>query len=287
MRCILKTKFKTYQRMKKLIYNLYKSIEKMIDHDGVEHSGYMSFMMLVSIFPFFIFILAFTSFFGASELGEKFIELSLENMPSHSIDSIRTRINELIASPPQGLLTLAILGTLWTSSSFVECLRTILNRVYEIKSPPNYILRRLLSIVQFLGISAIISLAMLMLIIIPIGLEKIPQFVDLIDDYAFMITASRYTLIAVSLLFSVCSLYYIIPNAKLKLLEVIPGAILTVILWSISGYLLSTYIVYYRQLSVVYGSLGSIIVTLIFFYIVNMIFIIGAEFNYLMRKTHD
>jgi len=273
--------------MKNLICNLYKSIEKMIEHDGIEHSGYMSFMMLVSIFPFFIFILAFTSFFGASELGEKFIELALESMPEHSIDSIRSRINELISSPPQSLLTLAILGTLWTSSSFVECLRTILNRVYQITSPPNYILRRLLSIAQFLGISAIISLAMLMLIIIPIGLEKIPQFMQIIDDYSFIIKASRYTLIFVSLLFSVCSLYYIIPNANLKLMEVIPGALLTVILWSVSGYLLSKYIVYYRQLSIVYGSLGSIIVTLIFFYIVNMIFIIGAEFNYLTRKTND
>ena len=271
--------------MKRIIYNLYKSVENMVNHDGVEHSGYMSFMMLVSIFPFFIFILAFTSFFGASELGEKFIELALENMPSHSIDSIRSRINELIASPPQGLLTLAILGTIWTSSSFVECLRTILNRVYEITSPPNYILRRLLSIAQFLGISTIISLAMLALIIIPIGLEKIPRYHDLINDYEFMIKISRYTLIFVSLLFSVCSLYYIIPNAKLRLIEVIPGAILTIILWTISGYLLSTYIVYYRQLSLIYGSLGSIIVTLIFFYIVNMIFIIGAEFNYLMRES--
>jgi membrane protein len=273
--------------MKKLICNLYKSVEKMIDHDGVEHSGYMSFMMLVSIFPFFIFILAFTSFFGASELGEKFIGLALESMPAHSIDSIKSRINELITSPPQGLLTLAILGTIWTSSSFVECLRTILNRVYEIKSPPNYILRRLLSIVQFLGISIIISLAMLLLIIIPIGLEKIPQFVELTNDYSNIIDISRYGLIFVSLLFSVCSLYYIIPNAKLKLMEVIPGALLTISLWSISAYLLSTYIVYYRQLSLIYGSLGSIIVTLIFFYIVNMIFIIGAEFNYLVREKSD
>jgi membrane protein len=161
--------------VKKIICNLYRSVVKMIDHDGVEHSGYMSFMLLVSIFPFFIFILAFTSFLGASELGEKFVVLALENMPEHSIESIKLRINELMSAPPQGLLTLAIVGMIWTSSSFVECLRTILNRVYEIKSPPSYILRRLLSILQFLIISSGISFAMLLLIIIPIGLEKIPK----------------------------------------------------------------------------------------------------------------
>ena len=262
------------------------SVVKMIDHDGVEHSGYMSFMVLVSIFPFFIFILAFTSFFGASELGEKFVEIALENMPDHSIDSIRARISELMKAPPQGLLTLAIFGTIWTSSSFVECLRTILNRVYEIKSPPNYIFRRLLSIAQFLIISTVISLAMFLLIIIPIGLAKFSSFLILIEDYKEILNIIRYGVVTLALFLGVCSIYYIIPNAKLKFLEVIPGALLTVILWSISGYLLSTYIVYYNQLNIVYGSLGSIIVTLIFFYIVNMIFIIGAEFNYLMRKKN-
>ena len=260
----------------------------MIDHDGVEHSGYMSFMVLVSIFPFFIFILAFTSFFGASELGERFIEIALENMPEHSIDySIQTRIRELIKAPPQGLMTLAIFGTLWTASSFVECLRTILNRVYGITSPPNYILRRLLSIAQFLIISSMISLAMLLLVIIPIILAKIPQFTSLIEGYQGTLNIARYITITLALFLGVCSLYYIIPNAKLRFLEVIPGALLTVILWSISGYLLSTYIVYYHEFDVVYGSIGSIIVTLIFFYIVNMIFIIGAEFNYLMSKDYS
>ena len=270
--------------MQKIIFNLYQSVVKMIDHDGVEHSGYMSFMMLVSIFPFFIFILAFTSFFGAYELGAKFIELATNNMPENAIILIKNRINELGLAPPQGLLTLAILGALWTSSSFVECLRTILNRVYEINEPPKYIWRRLLSIVQFLMLSSAISLVMLLLIIIPLGLEKVPQFMILIEDYAAIINIIRYVFICISLFLAVCSLYYIIPNIRLNFYEVMPGALLTVILWLISGKLLFKYIVYYNQLSLVYGSLGSIIVTLIFFYIINMIFIIGAEFNYLMKN---
>lgn len=270
--------------IKRLVSNFYRAIIKMIDHDGVEHSGYMSFMVLLSIFPFFIFILAFTSFFGVSELGEKFITLALENMPEHSIESIKIRISELKSAPPQGLLTLAIVGTIWTSSSFVEALRTILNRVYEIKSPPSYIWRRLLSILQFLLISSGISLAMLLLVIIPIGLEKIPKFMLLVDDHMFILNFARYGLIITLLFLAVCLLYYIIPNVSLSFSEVIPGSVLTVILWVISGSLLSEYITHYHQLSLVYGSLGSIIVTLVFFYIVNIIFIIGAEFNFLMRK---
>lgn len=270
--------------MKKIFSCLYHAFFKTIDHDGVEHSGYMSFMILLSIFPFLVFLLALTSFFGASELGENFITIFLENMPELATDAIKNRINELSKTPPQSLMTLAIVGSVWTASSFVECLRTILNRVYEIKSPPPYIRRRLLSIVQFLIISILITFTMFLLVIIPLILTKVPALLEVIEDYKSTLNVIRYLLILCSLFLTASSLYYIIPNAKLNFTDVIPGAIVTMILWVISGYLLSTYIIYYNQLSVIYGSLGSIIVTLIFFYIINMIFIYGAEFNYLLTQ---
>ncbi|MGC0372214.1 MAG: hypothetical protein DGJ47_000922 [Rickettsiaceae bacterium] len=268
----------------KIITKIYLAIYQMVEHDGVEHSGYMSFMMLMSIFPFFIFMLAFTNFFGASELGEMFIEVALQNLPPSSIESIKDQIEGFLSSPPEGLLTLAIFGTLWTASSFVECLRTILNRVYEVRNAPNYILRRLLSMVQFIFISSAISAAMLMLVIVPIIVFKVKILADLIIQYKFLINVTRYGLIFLSLFLTISSLYYIIPNARIRFREVIPGTLLVMFAWSSSGYFLSKYISYYNQFSIIYGSLGSIIITLIFFYIINMIFIIGAEFNYLMSK---
>ncbi|RTK92797.1 MAG: YihY/virulence factor BrkB family protein [Rickettsiales bacterium] len=274
--------------MKNILRNLYLAIVKMVDHDGVEHAGYMAFMMLLSIFPFFIFILAFTSFFGLSELGEMFIWFTVDNLPENSIAALKTRIDEMIANPPPGLLTLAILGTLWTASSFIECLRTILNRVYEVKTPPIYILRRLLSIFQFLIIISAICFAMLILIIIPVILTKIHYFVILKYEYRSLINIAKYIFVFLSLFLTISSLYFLIPNISLKYSEVAPGALLAVILWSASGYLLTKYIIYYNQLSIVYGSLGSIIITLVFFYIINIIFIIGAEFNFLQsHKKSD
>ncbi|WP_341756642.1 MULTISPECIES: YihY/virulence factor BrkB family protein [unclassified Candidatus Tisiphia] len=270
--------------MKRIVKCLYQAILKTIEHDGVEHSGYMSFMILLAIFPFLVFLLALTSFIGASELGKNFIAIFLENMPELATDSIKTRINELGKTPPQSLMTLAIVGSIWTASSCVECLRTILNRVYEIKSPPPYIRRRLLSIVQFLVISIFVTFAMFILIIVPIILAKLPMILQIMEEHMLTLTILRYIILFCSLFITSSSLYYIVPNATLHFTEVVPGALLTVILWLLSGYLLSTYIRGYNQLSIIYGSLGSIIVTLMFFYIISMIFIYGAEFNYLLKK---
>jgi membrane protein len=115
-------------------------------------------------------------------------------------------------------------------------------------------------------------------------LAKIPTIIEPFSHYKDALIVIKYVVVFLSLFLTVCSLYYLIPNAKLHFFEVIPGAFVSVVLWISSGYLLSKYIIYYNQLNVIYGSLGSIIVTLIFFYIVNMIFIYGAEFNYLMSK---
>ena len=267
--------------MRKIFRCLGQSIVITIEHDGVAHAGYMSFMVLFSLFPFLVFFLVLTSLLGASELGQHFMSLLLDSLPDSTTFAIKQRIYEITKVPPQSLMTLAIGGSIWTASSFVEGLRTILNRVYHINSPPPYLWRRLMSILQFFVISMIISFAMFVLVIVPIGLAKIPAIAAAFEGYTMILAYWRFVLIFICLFITVASLYYVIPNVKMTLSEVAPGALLTVILWIISGHLLSKYIVYYNQLSVVYGSLGSIIITLLFFYVINMLFIYGAVFNYL------
>lgn len=271
--------------MRKIFQSFYTALLKMLEDDGIEHAGYMAFMMLLSLFPFIVFFLAFTSFLGALDIGEYFVRLFLSSMPESATLGFAKRIEELLKSPPQSLMTLAIIGTIWTASSFVEGIRTILNKAYGVKTPPRYLRRRLLSIVQFLAISFFISFATLLLVIVPLALSSIPEIDDLISTSSPWIDYARYILIFISLIFTVVMLYYIIPNTKLKVIEVLPGAMLTVILWIASGYILSEYISDYTQLDIVYGSLGSIIVSLVFFYIVNMIFIYGAHFNKVLRDN--
>jgi membrane protein len=255
-----------------------------IKYDGVEHAGYMSFMVLFSLFPFLVFFLVITSLLGASELGQNFLSLIIENLPDNTTITIKQRVYEIMQVPPQSLMTLAIIGSIWTASSFVEGLRTILNRIYRVDSPPPYLRRRFMSIVQFFLITFVLSFAMFLLVIIPIGLSKIPTLVDNLSAYVLVLEYWRYVLIFISLMTTVAALYYIIPNITVTLLEIIPGAILTVILWIISGQLLSKYIIYYNQLNIVYGSLGSIIITLLFFYVINVLFIYGAVFNYIFHR---
>ena len=92
--------------------------------------------------------------------------------------------------------------------------------------------------------------------------------------------------ISTIIIFSAVSfIYYVIPNVKQGLVNIFPGATIVALLWSVTGSLFSFYLQHSTQVNVIYGSLASFIISLLFFYIIAMILIFGAEFNYAIEKT--
>ena len=269
-----------------------------VNHDGVEHAGYLAFLSLLSFFPFLVFFVSILGSMGKSELGEEFINVVLyqnDIIPATLLNALEPRIKEIVSGPPQGLVTLAIVGAIWTASSAVEGLRTILNRAYRVDTPPAYIFRRLMSIVQFLILTVLIITAMLVLVIAPIAWEWVISILELGDNFSlpewtgmahWNWTIIRYGFTATILFFVVSSTYYILPNIRQNWKVVMPGALLVVIGWIGVGVLLSMYLSSFDQVNVIYGSLGGVIVALIFFYLFSMILIFGAEFNYSFNELH-
>jgi membrane protein len=282
---------------KKIISCSYQALVDTINHDGIEHAGYLAFLSILSIFPFLVFLIATVGFFGQTEIGYKFVAILLDNeiLPLHVIDAFKPRIQEIVNGPPQGLLTFAILGSIWTASSAVEGLRTTLNRAYRVATPPAYIWRRLLSIAQFLILTGIIIVVSFLFIVAPTIWEIIYPYLHLEDIKTFLGLTNfslspvwdhlRYLVAGTLLTLVVMTAYVILPNIKQTWLTVWPGALFVVVLWFAAGSLLSTYLSHFEQVNILYGSLGGLIASLLFFYLSAMIFIYGAEFNYLLEEA--
>ena len=256
--------------------------DAIIAHDGVEHAGYLAFLGLLALFPFLVFLVAIAGFIGQGDVGVQFIDLLMGNLPDKAALALKPRIEEINSGPPQGLLTISIVGAIWTASSAVEGLRTTLNRAYHVSTPPAYWLRRLMSIAQLLVFTFIIVVAMLVVVFFPFAVGKLEIFMEFtISSEAAAWWHNRIFMVTSFLLFLVvANLYYILPNIKQTIRAVVPGAVIVVALWLGAANLFSLYLSNFDQVNLIYGSLGGIIATLVFFYIINLIFIFGAEFNY-------
>lgn len=259
----------------------YVAFEDTIKHDGVEHSGYMAFLGLLSLFPFLIFLVSIAGMIGLFDVGSEFVAFLFKTLPSGFMKALEPRINEIVSGPPLNLLTLAIIGVIWTASSSVEGLRTALNKAYRVATPPSYVLRRLRSIVEFFVLTLGIIVGMSLIIFIPVITEKFKQLFILEFLWGYL----RYGLSSAIFFLVVALLYYVLPNIKQKFVSVFPGSVVVVILWTISASGFSIYLENFHQVNLVYGSLGGFIVALLFFYITALIFIYGAELNYHFEKA--
>ncbi|MDR0614917.1 MAG: YihY/virulence factor BrkB family protein [Lactobacillales bacterium] len=202
---------KLLQKFYSIIYCLSRALIDTIYNDGMEHAGYLSFLILLSIFPFLIVLISlastFANFLDQYNIGWAFI---IDHMPQDILASLMPRIREIISGPPQSLLTLAIVGAVWTASSTIEGLRTILNKAYKVPVSPPYILRRVLSILQFLVITLIITLT---IVLVPM----------LIDFSYHRLSYTKYLLIEFVLFIVVSWLYFMLPNVKQNMSDVFPG----------------------------------------------------------------
>ncbi len=260
----------------------YRAGDHLVDNDGVEFAGYLTFLSLLSLFPFLVLIVAIAGFIGEGELGARFIDLMFSYLPYDAVVAIRPRIDEITSGPPQGLLTISILGAIWTSSSAVEGMRTVLNRAYQVSNPPTYVFRRAMSILQLVLFTFVIILVMFLMVVPPLLLERIELWWGIaIDDTVTGSWSEWIFYVGMLLLLSmVASLYYLLPNIKQNWLAVLPGALLVVVLWVAGARGFTLYISNVEQVNIIYGSLGGFIATMLFFFIMNIIFIYGAEFNY-------
>lgn len=264
---------------------LWNALVNTINHDGIEHAGYLAFLGLLSLFPFLVFLMAITGFIGENLAQSELIDLIVSNLPTHVVEGLRPRMLEIITGPSQSLLTVAILGAIWTSSSSVEGLRTVLNRAYRVHTPPSYFFRRLLSIGQLIVLTIIVIFVMVLLILLPVAWEYLQNFLNL--DAVIVSTQLRnigYIISALLLFFAISSLYYVLPNVKQTWVSVFPGAALVVVLWMAAARLLAYYFSHFQQVNLIYGSLGSVIAALLFFYTLAVILILGAEFSYLLKR---
>jgi membrane protein len=263
------------------------SIIDTVRQDGIEHAGYLAFLLLLSFFPFLIFVFSIIGIFGASEVGVDVIKAILSSTPKEVSEGLKPYIEEIISGPPHSLLTIAIIGVIWTASSSVEGCRTILNRAYRIAFPPPYLSRRLFSIVEFFVITFVIITGIIIFVILPNFLEQTNAelLVKLHFDYDSY--HLRHITFLALLTGATSALYYGLPNAKQKISQTLPGSIIAVALWVVVEHIFSIYLENFHQVNFVYGSLAGIIISLLFFYFISLIFIFGAEFNYHFHRTYQ
>lgn len=269
----------------RMLYKVsFDALNHFTEDDGWAMASHVALSALLAVFPFLIFGTALASFLGADSFAETAVHLIFDTWPEAIAKPLSDQVVEVLTIPRGGLLTVSVLAAAYFASNGVEALRASLNRAYRVPETRPWYITRLVSLGFVIG--AVIALAAIsaLLVAVPVALAFAEKWFPLLEDFLLTIANWRiYGTLAV-LIVGLVVFHLGLPAGRRRLRDVIPGVLLTLILWLVGALIFAYYLASFANYAATYAGLASIMVVLVFLYMVGAIFIIGAEFNAALLK---
>jgi len=261
---------------------------EMAYDDCMGMAAQIAFYTMLGLFPFLIFLLSLVSTFPLGDsLRPLMLEALSDQMPKESAEYVAGIVLELLPEYNQGLLSIGLLASLWGASMAVGALITTINRAYNIRPRRNIVTQKLLSIVLVLLLSGMWLMSMTIILVGPGITQNMFEFMGIASETNTFWTSIRLPMAFILNLISLSVLYYFAPEARQKLLSILPGAITSTILWMLASSAFRIFLRNFGAYNKTYGSLAALIILMVWLWILGLVFLLGAEINSLMKRVED
>lgn len=267
---------------------LYKVVFDALWHfsedDGWAMASHVALSALLAVFPFLIFGTALASFLGADQFAETAVHLIFDTWPETIAKPLSDQVVQVLTIPRGGLLTISVLAAAYFASNGVEALRVSLNRAYRVAETRPWYVTRLVSFGFVLGAVVVLAAISALLVAVPVALAFAERYFPLLENFLAIIANWRVYGTVLFLVVGLMVFHLGLPDGRRRVIDVLPGVLLTLALWLIGALVFAYYIGTFANYAATYAGLASIMIVLVFLYMVGAIFIIGAEFNAALMK---
>ncbi|MFG1427476.1 YihY/virulence factor BrkB family protein [Roseixanthobacter glucoisosaccharinicivorans] len=248
--------------------------------DGWAIASHIALSILMSLFPFLIFVTALAGFLDLRPLANETIQLILDTWPQQVAAPIAQEIRSVVSHVRTDVITFGVVLALYFSSNGIESLRIGLNRAYQVKEARSWYRLRLESIV-FVVIGAAGMLALSFLVVLgPLIWRTVLYHVPALQPLSGIVTAARFGATTIILIIGLLVAHLWLPAGHRSLREVTPGIVMTLTLWLVAATVFGIYLAEFPANYVTtYAGLASVMIALVFLYLTATIFVFGGEFN--------
>jgi Predicted membrane protein len=250
---------------------------KFFDDNIMSHSAQVAFYLSFSLFPLLIFLI---SLFGmvltsADELRAELFMYMKRVMPVSAYTLVETTLQEVMQTSTGGKLTFGFLIALWSASAAFDSLRTSLNAVYNLEEVRPWWKTKLFSLAMTFGIGLLVLLA---LSLIFYGSQMLAWLLPIETPWLLQILGIVIVLSVLVLAFAL--VYNFLPNhSPMRWKWITPGAVVGIILWLLFSAAFRVYLQYFDNYAKTYGSLGAVIVLMLWLYLTALVILIGGAIN--------
>lgn len=238
----------------------------------------LAYYFLLALAPAIVFVAAVASFFPGPLIQDIIGRLG-GVLPSGALEIIREQLQNIASGQNGGILTIGLLLALWSSSAAVVGVTEALNRAYDIDEARPWWKVRLTAILLTVALAVFVLVAFALVLIGPTLIDQLSARLGLSQ-----LTATTWKVLQWPLVFAIVAtgiglVYYFAPDAEQEWEWITPGAVLSTILWLIASLVFKVYVANFADYNATYGSLGGVIVLMLWFYLSAFAILVGAEMN--------
>ena len=238
----------------------------------------LAYYFLLSLVPAIVCIVALASFLPPQTIQE-FVDSMRRVAPGDVIDIVREQLTALAGRSNQGVFTFGLLFALWSSSAAMVGMIDALNRAYDIEEARPWWKVRLVAIALTIGTALLIVFAFALVLIGPTLADQLAAVTGVGQLFATMWKVLQWPVVFALVTVGLGLVYYFGPDAEQDWEWVTPGAVLGTVLWLVASLAFKLYATQFGNYNETYGSLGGVIVLMLWLYLSGLAMLVGAEMN--------
>lgn len=253
---------------------------KKVDITGL--GSQLAFFFLLSLFPLLIFLITLLPFLNIDE-SQVFLFIR-DYAPDSVYTLLHDTLEEILKNRNGGLLSIGALATIWSASKGMNALTKALNRSYYVEETRSFLVARAMSVVFTIALIAVLVVALLLPVFgQQIGMLAFSYF-GMEEGFMKLWGSLRWAIPPVLIFLVFTALYWVVPNLKVRLKSAVPGALFSTAGWILTSLAFSFYVGNFANYSNTYGSIGGIIVLMMWLYFSAIILMLGGQLNAVMTE---
>lgn len=240
----------------------------------------LAYNFLLAIFPAIIFLFTLIPYIPVDNFQEQLLSFIALVLPENAYDTIRSTLEDIVINQNKGLLSFGFVAALLFATNGLTSLMKAFNKASLISENRGWIKQRMVSIsLAFMIITALV-IGMTILTISSYVFTYIRSLLSITDNFWFnVIAVTRWFILAAIYFFTVSFIYKYGPSSSTKWKFFSPGATLATVLAILTFLGFAYYINHFNTYNRLYGSIGTLIVIMIWLYLNSLILLIGFELN--------
>jgi membrane protein len=262
------------------VVELARRVVSEVNNDEIfDRAAALSYYFIFALFPSLLFLTALLGALPLPDLMDRLMAYLETALPGDAASMVGKTLAEIQRGSHGGLLSVGAVTALWAASSGMLSLMTALDVVYDVEDPQPWWRRRLAAI----GLTIVFSLLMLGATVLlvfggTIG-GVISRAVGLGDVGQLAWNVLQWPVAVFFVLLSVALLYHLAPAVQQRWYWVTPGSLVAVVAWVAMSVVLRFYVGHFANYNAMYGSIGGVILLMLWLYLTGIALLVGAETN--------